>query len=286
MRVYTIYVATNTVNGKRYVGFDSSWPRRKQSHKNEAYNSSCHTYNTAFHCAIRKYGWDAFKWDVVYQSKDKDATLLDMERHFITEFHTHVGFSNSKGYNMTLGGEGQVGRVMSEVTRQKKSVALRGKPSKMSRRISTPHGMFDGVGVAAHKLNMNIRTITYRLQRTSFPDWFYVDGNNLKTGTVGRRGKSRQVSTPHGIFASIAECSKSTGIPKSTISDLVLSVHHPDWFYTGVETKVGIRAVITPSGRFISIADAGRMLGIPKSTIVANIKSKQKPGWYYEDQPG
>jgi phage pi2 protein 07 len=30
MKIYTIYKATNTINGKSYVGFDSCWPKRKE----------------------------------------------------------------------------------------------------------------------------------------------------------------------------------------------------------------------------------------------------------------
>ena len=36
MNIYTIYRATNTINGKVYIGFDSAWPKRKRGHKSSA----------------------------------------------------------------------------------------------------------------------------------------------------------------------------------------------------------------------------------------------------------
>jgi group I intron endonuclease len=99
MVVYTIYKSLNTKNGKVYIGFDSNWPSRVGTHKNSYPNS-----DTKFYRAIRKYGWDAFEWSSIYQSKDKDHTLKIMESLFITEYN-----SFHEGYNSTLGGDGTFG---------------------------------------------------------------------------------------------------------------------------------------------------------------------------------
>lgn len=109
MRKYVIYRATNTINNKVYIGFDSRWPRRKSQHKHTA-TYGTETSNT-FYNAIRKYGWENFIWEVIYESKDGDYTLKVMENHFIVEHNSYVHLENSKGYNMTLGGEGTLGHV-------------------------------------------------------------------------------------------------------------------------------------------------------------------------------
>lgn len=129
MNTYTIYKATNKVNGKSYIGFDSNWPTRYKNHK-QLYNKT----NTVFYQAIRKHGWDNFEWSIVYQSEDKEHTLNVMEEHYIRHFNTHV--DEGHGYNMTYGGEGN--NMLCEEARYKMGSANRGKkngpPSEETRR--------------------------------------------------------------------------------------------------------------------------------------------------------
>jgi len=107
MKTYTIYRARNAVNDKVYIGFTSRWPNRISGHDyDRRYNKSD---NKAFYNAIKKYGWDNFVWEAIYQSKDYEHTLKVMESHFINEHRSWVGFENSNGYNITKGGEGTTG---------------------------------------------------------------------------------------------------------------------------------------------------------------------------------
>lgn len=101
MSIYTIYKAVNKINGKVYIGFDSAWPRRKKQHKN-----NFKKLKTKFYSSILKYGWDNFSWDILYQSKDGKHCLGVMETKFIEQYNS---FHN--GYNMTLGGEGFLGKT-------------------------------------------------------------------------------------------------------------------------------------------------------------------------------
>ena len=99
MLIYSIYKATNKINGKSYIGFDSNWPSRKYKHK-----SRSATGQQALYCSIRKYGWDNFEWIVIYQSKDAKHTLNEIEPFFIREYNSY-----KNGYNMTIGGDGSIG---------------------------------------------------------------------------------------------------------------------------------------------------------------------------------
>lgn len=279
MKVYTIYIATNTTNGKKYVGFDSAWPRRKHSHKREAFNSNSHTYKTLFHNAIRKHGWENFNWTPIYQSLDKQHTLSTMETYFINLYRTFVGFEDCVGYNLTQGGEGQKNRPMSEETKRKKSIALRGRLSQQSKRVHTPFGVFDSLTHAARSLNLHIRTIIERLQRHTFIDWYYVDTCIKKTGEY-QLGSARQISTPFGVFDSINECHRITKIPTSTIQSRLTSDVQLEWKYTGVTHKLGTVAIHTPFGVFDSISEAAKVLNMSKSTITAKLRSKRMTDWY------
>lgn len=93
-----IYKATNKINGKSYIGYDSNWPNRKRVHKTRAYNN--HYTQQYFHKAIRKYGWKNFEWEILLE----DATLED-EIRLISEYGTF----GKNGYNLTVGGEGTFG---------------------------------------------------------------------------------------------------------------------------------------------------------------------------------
>lgn len=108
VKLGTIYKAT-APDGRCYVGFDSRWPRRKTAHLQKAFIENEGNYNTHFHRAIRKYGRENFTWEILYQSNDLEHTLNKMEPHFIQEYNS---FGN--GFNMTKGGEGRLGSVMTE----------------------------------------------------------------------------------------------------------------------------------------------------------------------------
>jgi len=101
MSIYSIYRATNTINNKVYIGFTSEkMSSRQRSHKSRAKTFS----NNKFHNAIRKYGWNKFQWELIYQAKEdagpkKSHTLTVMEDYFIQEYD-----SITNGYNSIPGG--------------------------------------------------------------------------------------------------------------------------------------------------------------------------------------
>ena len=117
MNIYSIYKATNKSNGKIYIGFDSNWPKRRNEHKTDSKRRK-----TKFCNAIKKYGWDSFEWEVIYQSKDYNHTLEKMENKFIVEYDSY-----RNGYNSTLGGEGSKGIKLSKEHKNKISKSNKGK---------------------------------------------------------------------------------------------------------------------------------------------------------------
>lgn len=102
-----VYVVTNKQNQKQYVGMTTRGleARRKQHFYYAKSGSEVH-----FHRAIRKYGEEAFSWEVVYVGETVEE-LFEKEIELIAELDTY-----KNGYNMTLGGEGVVGceRVFGE----------------------------------------------------------------------------------------------------------------------------------------------------------------------------
>lgn len=126
--IYSIYVITNTVNDKHYVGFTQDIETRRARHFK--YNQKS---NAAIHRAIRKYGPSRFTFDIVYQSKDRVHTLETMEPHFIAEYNS----LGDHGYNMTVGGEGCKVLKLSVSHKNKISQAKKGDKNPMFGRSRT-----------------------------------------------------------------------------------------------------------------------------------------------------
>ncbi len=94
-----IYLITNTVNGKVYVGLTTqTLSARWTGHLGEARRGA----KTSLHCAIRKYGADSFTRREIHEANSKEE-LLALEIAEIAEYRsTEPEF----GYNLTYGGEG------------------------------------------------------------------------------------------------------------------------------------------------------------------------------------
>jgi group I intron endonuclease len=116
--IHSIYKFTNRVNNKVYIGYTNNPQNRLRTHKHKSITS-----DTALYCAARKYGWDNFTFEVIYQSLDGDHCLNVMEEHFIKEYKSYVGMGF--GYNMTFGADGQLNPTPE--TRYKIGSANRGK---------------------------------------------------------------------------------------------------------------------------------------------------------------
>lgn len=101
-----IYIITNTINGKQYIGVASGgWKHRWDGHRYSAYTLK---ENTRLAKAIRKYGEDAFEIEVIACVEDLDDAYY-MEQYYIAKYKTFYKSEGNHGYNMTKGGRGGMG---------------------------------------------------------------------------------------------------------------------------------------------------------------------------------
>lgn len=91
-----VYMYTNRIDGKRYIGKSKNIEFRKDKHIRNARNGR----PSYFYNAIRKYGIDSFDFVVLEECQEKD--LDKRERYFIQLY----GSMMPNGYNMTPGGDG------------------------------------------------------------------------------------------------------------------------------------------------------------------------------------
>ena len=96
---WSVYVHTNKINGKKYVGITSRKPEYRWKEDGSGYKGQSYFWN-----AIQKYGWDNFKHEILLKNETKEYACL-AEKCLIKHYKT---YNRSYGYNITLGGEGRL----------------------------------------------------------------------------------------------------------------------------------------------------------------------------------
>lgn len=128
--MWFIYLITNLINKKVYIGQSINpnyrWSRHKSNVKHPSKYMNLHLYN-----AMKQYGIDNFKFEIIAQSKTLDGAD-ECEIACISQYNsTNKDF----GYNNSPGGQGK--RSMSEETREKLSKIFKGRPSPMKGKTLT-----------------------------------------------------------------------------------------------------------------------------------------------------
>jgi len=113
-----IYCIENTVNSKKYIGKAVNIELRWTTHR-RSLNANKH-YNKHLQGAWNVYGSESFSFYVI-ELCDKQS-LDARERHYIQAFESLIN-----GYNMTLGGDGSLGRKHTQKARKRMSDLYMGK---------------------------------------------------------------------------------------------------------------------------------------------------------------
>jgi group I intron endonuclease len=113
-----IYCAKNLVNRKLYIGYTTKkLSERIKQHLNKSKNKKNKHYFYLFQEAIRKYGIENFKWEILCECSSIQE-CCEMEKFYIKTLNT----ISPKGYNLTEGGNGG---IQSEETKEKISNSLK-----------------------------------------------------------------------------------------------------------------------------------------------------------------
>jgi len=115
-RIFYIYKVTNRVNGKIYIGKTVHPKRRWQEHINY---SKGHKKNQLFYFqkSIAKYGHENFTHEIIERC-DTQEEVNNREIYWISFYKSN---NREYGMNLTIGGEGFIGRIVSKETREKLS---------------------------------------------------------------------------------------------------------------------------------------------------------------------
>lgn len=94
-KAYCVYKHT-TPCGKVYIGITCRPPRERWGSDGKRYSNNKYFYN-----AIKKYGWNNIKHEILYDNLDQ-KTAQEYEKFFIFVYDSS---NREHGYNHTLGGE-------------------------------------------------------------------------------------------------------------------------------------------------------------------------------------
>ncbi len=96
MKICGIYKITNQLNNKCYIGQSVHIYKRWTDHKTSAKNE-----NTPLYLAMRKYGIENFSFEII---EECDPSQLNEKEIYWIKYQN----SYYKGYNQTIGGEGNI----------------------------------------------------------------------------------------------------------------------------------------------------------------------------------
>jgi group I intron endonuclease len=99
-----IYIITNKINNKCYIGQSEDIKKRWREHKRHFKLKK--NNNIVLYKAFRKYGLKNFKFDVIKECTIDE--LSELEIFYIQKYNSCIYLENSNGYNMTFGGEDNV----------------------------------------------------------------------------------------------------------------------------------------------------------------------------------
>ncbi len=94
-RKFSLYIHTNKINNKKYIGITTKNPPSKRWCNGKGYGK-----NSKINKAINKYGWDSFNHEILFCNLTKEqAELLEIEiiKYYKTQEDTY-------GYNIKSGG--------------------------------------------------------------------------------------------------------------------------------------------------------------------------------------
>lgn len=121
----SIYLFRNILNGKCYVGQTIHIQERYKDHLYFAQNKP----ETPFHKALAKYGIENFEFVILEKC---DVSKLDeLEKYYIQKYQAY-----SKGYNCTLGGDGNLGLHHSDETKKLIGNKSKNRSPESNRKIS------------------------------------------------------------------------------------------------------------------------------------------------------
>lgn len=174
-----IYLATNKINGKRYLGATkNSLKHRSTAHWYDAHGRNC---CRIFGAALRKYGRDGFDWQILMQCGSKEE-LMREEIRLIAEMKPE--------YNITSGGQGIIGVPYTDERRAKLSKALKGRKMTSEQRIANA-ALMKRLNIRHHKSVVCLNDGRFYQSCKEASEFYGVTHGNIRSVTRGEQATTK-----------------------------------------------------------------------------------------------
>lgn len=276
-----IYKATNLINKKIYIGQTTKTLKIRTWY----HNNSAKLKRKQLICrAINKYGENNFIWEVIDSANSREE-LNKKEKYYILQYNSFIHNKDSHGYNMTLGGEGMSGRILTleqrmiiSKTHKGKIVSeeTRKKMSESSNQMGEKNSMY-GKKQSKYSIQKNKLNQPNKLSVLQFS----LDGNLIKEHDSIREG----ASFINGHSGDIIYCCKG----KSKTAKGYIWIYKKDYSadflierISNAKNKRQVSPVLVFSKEDVfikeykSIAEASKELECDLSSIVKCCKGKLK----------
>lgn len=202
---YLVYKHTNIINNKVYIGQTSKSLKERSGNNGRHYSHS-----TYFYSAICKYGWENF----VHEILEDNLTLkeaIEKERYYIKLYRSN---ETNYGYNLTSGGEKQ--KEYSKISKQKMSLAKKGKPLSLEHR----------------------KNISRAIMGEHNPNYGKTCSEEIKQKIRDKKSKAIQCIETGVVYKNKAEAAEAVGLksPRSIMSAL-----KDPWRTAGKDKETNIR---------------------------------------------
>lgn len=193
MKKYKVYKHTNIINGKVYIGITSYKYVKTRWDNGKGYSQQSLFWN-----AIKKYGWENFKHEILFTDLTKEEAC-QKEIELIAFYKSN---QREFGYNLSSGGEINSGYKLTDETKLKLSDSHKGKhPWNYGK---TGYSMPNSKG---KKRSIETRNKMSENRPKNAVAQYTMDGELVN------------------IFKSQIEAERATGIPNTSISLCARGIH-------------------------------------------------------------
>lgn len=292
-------------NGKRYIGITSKNPKQRWE------NGSGYTklHQSAMYYAINKYGWDNIQHNILLKNLSfEEAKKKEIE--LIKKYNTFVHNENSNGYNMTLGGEGVLGRVVTEEQKDKMRKAKKGKTGNLcpnSKKVIADGIIYESITDFCNKNNLLRGTVECWLngknkmpQQWLAKDLKLLEKEDKRILSPQEKPHKMKVKYENMIFNSQRELANYLNISTSTLcnwlsgkQNIPLEFQNKNIGFVDnslndkikfSERKHQKTKVVYDDVVYDSQVELSRKIGIKKATINAWLKNKNKMPLYIQEK--
>lgn len=207
-------------NGKRYIGI-TCYKNVQQRWKNgKGYNKED---QPVMYNAIQKYGWNNIEHNIIATGLTHDQAC-ELEKELIAKYNANCHKGNG-GYNMTDGGEGSHGHIVSSESRIKMSMCHKGKTGAMchnSKPVYCDGIVYDSLTefISKHKIKGAVKA--WMTGEKAMPkEWYdkklhYV-GSDFSKLKCQEKPHSNEICFDGKIYKSQAQLAKALGVTPSTL---------------------------------------------------------------------